>query len=229
LAYLHPTYFTPDKSILNELNINENEKYVIIRFVSWNATHDFGHKGISYENKLKAIKEFEKYSEHSVIADELYGSSNLQDALLNHFEYKLEHLLKWEDRISMNFSLEARVPFLDYRLVEKTLATESDKLINKGMIKHILREAMRGTLPEKIRVRKDKIGFENPEDEWFKEHIFQKMVKDLLNSNEFNKRGIINGMHAQKLYEKHCQRKINLSKEIWKWINLEIWFMQFID
>lgn len=62
LAYLHPNHFTPNKSVLNELGINQGEKYVIIRFVSWNASHDIGHKGISYENKLKAIKEFEKYA-----------------------------------------------------------------------------------------------------------------------------------------------------------------------
>lgn len=62
LAYLHPHYFTPDKSILQELSIDENEKYVIIRFVAWNATHDVGHKGISYKSKLKAIKDFEKYA-----------------------------------------------------------------------------------------------------------------------------------------------------------------------
>lgn len=62
LAYLHPTYFIPNKSILSELGLNENEKYVILRFVSWTATHDIGHKGISFENKLKAVREFEKYA-----------------------------------------------------------------------------------------------------------------------------------------------------------------------
>ena len=62
LAYLHPKHFTPDINILKELNIQPQEKYVIVRFVSWNASHDIGHKGISYENKLKAIDEFSKYA-----------------------------------------------------------------------------------------------------------------------------------------------------------------------
>jgi predicted glycosyltransferase len=62
LAYLHPKRFTPDKSILKELGLEENEKYVIIRFVSWNASHDYGHSGISFENKLKAVNEFSKYA-----------------------------------------------------------------------------------------------------------------------------------------------------------------------
>jgi uncharacterized protein len=61
LFYLHPHYFTPNRNIYKELGIKEGAPYVIIRFVSWNASHDFGHKGISYENKIKAVKEFEKY------------------------------------------------------------------------------------------------------------------------------------------------------------------------
>ena len=62
LAYLHPNRFRPDKSILKELGVTEDEKYVIMRFVSWKASHDIGHKGISFENKIKAVNEFSKYA-----------------------------------------------------------------------------------------------------------------------------------------------------------------------
>jgi hypothetical protein len=62
LAYLHPKRFAPDILVLEELGVKENEKYVILRLVSWNASHDYGHKGISYENKLDAVKEFSKYA-----------------------------------------------------------------------------------------------------------------------------------------------------------------------
>lgn len=62
LFYLHPNYFSPDKSILNDLNVLGNEKYVIIRFVSWQANHDMGHTGISIRNKIKAVNEFSKYA-----------------------------------------------------------------------------------------------------------------------------------------------------------------------
>jgi predicted glycosyltransferase len=61
LLYLHPNYFKPDPSILDVLGIKRNEKYVIIRFVSWSSSHDVGHKGISYENKIRAVQEFSKY------------------------------------------------------------------------------------------------------------------------------------------------------------------------
>lgn len=62
LAYLHPNRFKPDPSIKKLLGIKPNQKYVIIRFVAWNAVHDKGmDKGFTITNKIKAVKEFEKY------------------------------------------------------------------------------------------------------------------------------------------------------------------------
>lgn len=166
---------------------------------------------------------------NNVITDELYGSTSLQEALINHFEYKLEHLLKWEDRNSMWFSLEARVPFLDYRLVERTLTLPDEHIIHRGMTKSILREAMKSTLPEPIRVRRDKVGFETPEAEWFRTPVFQRYLKDLLHSEPFVSRGVMDMAKVRETYRKHLAREGNYSREIWKWIHLEKWYNQFID
>ncbi|SIT75368.1 asparagine synthase (glutamine-hydrolyzing) [Pontibacter indicus] len=171
----------------------------------------------------------ERYSNSNGIAGQLYGSNTLKDALLDHFENKLEHLLKWEDINSMRFSLEARVPFLDYRLVEKTLASSDNWSIRDGITKYILREAMKGTLPEKIRTRQDKMGFGTPQDEWFREPAWQRFIVELLQSDSFRKRGIINPDSALSTYRDHLDRKVNVAKEIWKWIHLELWFREFID
>lgn len=62
LCYLHPKYFTPDPSILDLLGVKKEEKYVIMRFVSWNASHDVGHSGLSVEMKHKAVRELSKYA-----------------------------------------------------------------------------------------------------------------------------------------------------------------------
>lgn len=190
----------------------------------------------SYRTKLRIDEKgflnpdfYNSCKNSSVIADELYGSDSLQEALLNHFEYKLEHLLKWEDRNSMWFSLEARVPFLDYRLVEKTLSTSSDIIIKDGVTKHILREAMKNTLPEKIRKRKDKVGFGTPQDEWFRQKEFIELVNNILDSDSFRNRNLIDVEKAKKLFSDHLSNTKNISKEIWKWINLELWFREFID
>jgi asparagine synthase (glutamine-hydrolysing) len=171
----------------------------------------------------------DKYQSGNSIAGNLYDSESLHDALLDHFEFKLEHLLKWEDRNSMCFSLEARVPFLDYRLVEKTLATSSDLIIKNGMTKHLLRESMKGILPEKIRLRRDKVGFDTPQDEWFKTPAWRNLVLEILTSRTFTGRGIVDPSAALKIHQDHISGKKNAGKEIWKWLHLELWHREFID
>lgn len=170
-----------------------------------------------------------RYSKTNSIAGNLYGADSLNQALINHFEYKLEHLLKWEDRNSMAFSIEARVPFLDHRLVEALLASDGRNIIKKGVTKIPLREAMRGILPEKIRTRSDKVGFDTPQDSWFRTPRFKQFVLEIIRSDSFRKRNIIDSEKAEKLYLKHLSGKANLSKEIWKWIHLELWFRKYID
>lgn len=62
LCYLHPNYFTSDPSVLDYLEVKKGEKYIIMRFVSWGASHDRGHSGLSLEMKKKAVKELSKYA-----------------------------------------------------------------------------------------------------------------------------------------------------------------------
>lgn len=81
----------------------------------------------------------------------------------------LQMLLHCEDRDSMGHSIESRVPFLDYRLVEFTLGLPADFKIHDGWTKRVLREAMSGILPETIRTRVDKMGFVTPEEVWMRE------------------------------------------------------------
>jgi uncharacterized protein len=60
LSYLHPNVFRPSETVLLTLNLKPREKFVILRFISWSASHDLGHKGISFDNKLRIVKEFSK-------------------------------------------------------------------------------------------------------------------------------------------------------------------------
>lgn len=60
LAYLHPDYFKPDPTICESLGLLKDEKYIIVRFVGWDATHDRGAQG--FHNKLDAIKKLEQYA-----------------------------------------------------------------------------------------------------------------------------------------------------------------------
>jgi asparagine synthase (glutamine-hydrolysing) len=78
----------------------------------------------------------------------------------------LPALLRYEDRNSMAFSVESRVPFLDFRLVEFLAGLPDGMKLQRGITKTVLREAMRGVLPEAIRTRGDKMGFVTPEEVW---------------------------------------------------------------
>lgn len=78
----------------------------------------------------------------------------------------LQMLLHWEDRDSMAHSIEARVPFLDHRLVEFVVGLPDGHKIADGVTKRVLREGLRGVLPERIRTRMSKLGFATPEEHW---------------------------------------------------------------
>jgi uncharacterized protein len=61
LAYLHPNHFTPDHSVLEDMGLSDGERFIILRLISWSASHDVGLKGISVESRKEFIKELEKY------------------------------------------------------------------------------------------------------------------------------------------------------------------------
>ena len=92
LAYLHPNQFTPDKSVLEELGVAPDEKYVILRFVSWEATHDRGHKGMSKENKTRAVCEFEQFAK-VFISSEKSLPSNLYDHRMKIHPARMHHAI----------------------------------------------------------------------------------------------------------------------------------------
>ncbi len=91
---------------------------------------------------------------------------SLTDICLWHFSNGLQSLLRYEDRNSMAFSLESRLPFLDYRLVEFIFSLSTNKRFRGNETKWILRKAMKNINIDAILDRKDKIGFATPESEW---------------------------------------------------------------
>lgn len=84
-------------------------------------------------------------------------------------ETNLPQLLRYEDRNSMAFSIESRVPFLDKDLVNFCLALPATLKVYKGFTKAVLREALKDYIPESVRVRTDKLGFPTPERSFLKQ------------------------------------------------------------
>lgn len=85
--------------------------------------------------------------------------------------FSLPSLLRYEDKNSMAFSIESRTPFLDYRLVEYLAHLPLSLKIRNGWTKFILRQSMKGIIPEKIRRRRGKLAFDTPQDAWLKKEL----------------------------------------------------------
>ena len=87
-------------------------------------------------------------------------------------------LVNYEDKNSMRFSVETRLPFLDYELVEKCVSMDDTLKVQRGFLKYILRSAMDDMLPRDITWRTNKFGFESPQKKWFAQHR-EKMIPEI--------------------------------------------------
>lgn len=97
----------------------------------------------------------------------------------------LTTLLRYGDRNSMAHSREVRLPFCDHRIAEFVFRLPPHMLMGEVQTKRLLRESMRGILPEGIRTRWNKQGFRPPQDLWFESPGFRSLVRDTLGSQAF--------------------------------------------
>ncbi|MFZ0606584.1 MAG: asparagine synthase (glutamine-hydrolyzing) [Xanthobacteraceae bacterium] len=134
----------------------------------------------------------------------------------------LAMLLHWEDRNSMAHGIEARVPFLDHRLVEFSIALGDRHKLVGGDTKRVLRRAMDGILPPTVRNRRDKLGFTTPEEAWFRgplRDLVRGGVEQTLNlyPGLLNRKGV--EAHAEGMLAGH----IPVDFSLWRIISLGIW------
>jgi asparagine synthase (glutamine-hydrolysing) len=140
----------------------------------------------------------------------------------------LPALLHYEDRNSMAFSIESRVPFLDYRFVEYAASLPLSQKIRGGVTKTVLRNAIKGIVPESIRCRMDKMGFVTPEEVWMREEL-RPFVLSLLSSDTFRDRPYWNAEAVIQNYLAFLDGRSAYSPEIWRIICTELWLRKFFD
>ncbi len=105
--------------------------------------------------------------------------TKLNDILhYNTIEFGLEELLRYADRNSMAHGCEVRLPFLDHSLVEFIFSLPAIFKINEGYTKWLLRQAMKNKLPAEITWRKDKVGFEPPQQQWMENKTLQEYLHE---------------------------------------------------
>lgn len=140
----------------------------------------------------------------------------------------LPSLLHWEDRNSMAFSIETRLPFLDYRLVEFCLGLAPDECIRGSVTKRLLREAMASVLPPEIVHRRSKMGFPTPFAAWLRGKPLD-CARELLFSGPLRDRDLLDLRVVERKFDEHVRGERDHSQHIWRWLTLELWFRQFID
>jgi len=154
------------------------------------------------------------FDEHEHLNNYLYQSTFLNN---------LQALLKYEDRNSMAFSVEGRVPFLDYRLVDFLFSLPSCLKMRNGFSKYVFRESMNGILPEEIRLRKTKLGFSTPETLWQKT-ILRPVIKQALDDPKLHT--YVDTEKARlHLIRLHQTQQKDFSP--WHWVNLSLWMKTF--
>ncbi|MDE2111504.1 MAG: asparagine synthase (glutamine-hydrolyzing) [Alphaproteobacteria bacterium] len=134
----------------------------------------------------------------------------------------LGHLLRYEDRNAMAHSIEARVPFLDHRLVEFCLGLGNDFKMSGGNTKNVLRDAMRGILPETIRRRRDKRGFTTPEQRWFRTSL-RPFIENGIEATLQRFPGLLVEHELRSLAAQMLDGKRPLDWRVWRIVNLGIW------
>lgn len=143
------------------------------------------------------------------------------------FYDSLPALLRYEDHDSMAFSIESRVPFLDYRLWDFVNHLGSEFKIRNGWNKWIMREGLKDILPPKIRQRRWKVGFTTPEVHWFRQS--EREINEIFASASFNRRPYFKPDKIRKAYKEFREMKSDDSMVFWRIINLELWMRKFID
>jgi asparagine synthase (glutamine-hydrolysing) len=158
---------------------------------------------------------------------ERVNGSTLNGLLYADVKTYLVELLMKQDQMSMSTSIESRVPFLDHRLVEFA-ARLPDRLKLSGFTtKRILRDAIRGLLPERILTRK-KMGFPVPFSGWVR-GAWHSVAQDVLLDRRARERGLVNPTAVSALLDAHRSGRRDAGDSIWALLNLELWYRTFID
>jgi asparagine synthase (glutamine-hydrolysing) len=136
--------------------------------------------------------------------------------------------LRAEDRGAEAFGLDVRLPFFDHRLAEFMFRISGTLKFRDGVSKFLLREAMRGILPEPTRTRIKKTGWNAPAHVWFAGEG-RTMLQDLVRSRQFRERGVYNVREVQRLIDEHNaivgegRPQDNHMMFLWQLLNLELW------
>lgn len=156
---------------------------------------------------------------------EYHGRNCLREELLRSLKStSVPSLIRYEDRNSMAYSIESRVPFLNRKLAQFVYSLPEEYLIDeKGASKSIFRLAMRGIVPDEILDRKDKIGFVTPEKKWL--GSLSPWVDETL--SRASTTSALNHSELQENWKSVLEGKTPFGWHIWRCLNFIRWAEEF--
>jgi asparagine synthase (glutamine-hydrolysing) len=155
---------------------------------------------------------------------------SLSDTLYWHLvQQSIPALLHYEDRNSMAFSLEARVPYLDYRIVEFALALDPSCKIRQSWTKWVLRKAVEPVMPPSVTWRRSKLGYPTPFARWLREEPYRGQFRGLVLSRSMLDREFMTEKSIRYYWDQHQAGAADRSWLLYRLATLELWHRQFID
>ena len=136
--------------------------------------------------------------------------------------YLIDNILVKVDRMSMANSLEARVPYLDHRVVEFAFSIPPQFKMGNAATKVILNKTFWNNLPDEIRNR-DKQGFSIPIKNWIRKDL-KNMMTDLLDSTRLEQQGFFKTDFVERMMKEHIDGRANHSHKLWALMVFEQWY-----
>jgi asparagine synthase (glutamine-hydrolysing) len=144
------------------------------------------------------------------------------------FANSIPCISRYEDRNTMRFSIEGRLPFLDKELLRLVWSLDEEAIIKGSWNKRILRDAMLPYLPQEVSARRNKIGFSTPEVEWF--GYLKEKFQEIFISESFASRRYFNVEIARQAFQAFCEGRGDATTlAFWRMLHLELWLRMFID
>jgi asparagine synthase (glutamine-hydrolysing) len=174
-------------------------------------------------------------SSYAVVQDDLQRlgaakpeADQLERMIYQELKLRLPELLLMRvDKITMATSIEARVPFLDHKLVEFAMTIPRHMKLRNGTTKWILKEALRGVIPDRVLNRR-KQGFGVPINDWMLKKL-GNFVEDNLFHSSLRRRELFDYGFIRHLLDEHRSGRVNYSFFLWSLLNLSLWHDQWIE
>lgn len=183
-------------------------------------------KGESFQPILrkKYKKSWRNIAKQQLLLQRKHSISIAKRLRFDFYNMSLPALLRYEDRSSMAFSIEARTPFLDYRLVEFIQSLPSEYFIKEGLTKAIVRDGVSSLIPQSVFNRTDKKGYPIPSSDWLNKS--NKIIKNIFSGETFLST-YINIDEFQKMLS---VGKLPIKDdELWRLVFAELWFREFFQ